>query len=142
MRLIDLGKVEIVRATIILEAANQELYGKLLVGSVIGERKKDSRWPDTWAGVCLQPKQLSCWNKFDPEIPLTLDQIEKFVMTYQEKAWWRECQFAAWGIVNSYYGGLLGGANHYHREDIKPDWTELPNAKCVGHVGAHLFWKL
>lgn len=142
MKLTDLGDIELVRATIILEAGGEPFLGKLAVASVIRERLMDKRWPDTWAGVCLQDQQFSCWNDVDREKDIPDAIMKKAIETQWGAIWWKECQLAAFGCVNHYFRHVVNPANHYHAEDRKPYWTEAPEAKCLAHIGKHLFWRL
>ena len=48
--------------TMLGEAGNQGAEGLAAVAHVMRNRATDSRWPDSIAGVALQPKQFSTWN--------------------------------------------------------------------------------
>lgn len=142
MKLSDLSDIELVWATIILEAWGEPFLGKLAVASVIRERLTDKRWPDTWHGVCLQDKQFSCWNDIDREKDISAALMDKAITARWEEIWWKECQLAAFGAVSHYFRHVVPAANHYHAEDRKPYWTEAPEAKCLAHIGRHIFWRL
>ncbi len=49
--------------TMLGEAGNQGADGLAAVAHVLRNRSTDARWPDSIAGVALQPKQFSTWNK-------------------------------------------------------------------------------
>ena len=44
------------------EARSESIEGIVAVGCVIRNRRGDTRWPDTFRGVCLQRRQFSCWR--------------------------------------------------------------------------------
>lgn len=48
------------------EARGEGRLGMLHVGSVILNRVKDTRFPDTIRRVVLQPRQFSVWNQSNP----------------------------------------------------------------------------
>jgi spore germination cell wall hydrolase CwlJ-like protein len=48
--------------TMLGEAANEGADGLAAVAHVLRNRATDPRWPNTIAGVALQPKQFSAWN--------------------------------------------------------------------------------
>ena len=63
--------IEVLARTLWGEARNQGPYGMQAVGEVIANRVADQRWPSTFAGVCQQPKQFSCWLTSDPNYHAT-----------------------------------------------------------------------
>jgi N-acetylmuramoyl-L-alanine amidase len=114
------------------EARGEITEAKLGVWWVIRNRKADSRWPNTMAGVVLQPRQFSSFNAADPNSSkLPAPEDPAFV----------ECC----GIVDS--PGLDDptlGANSYH--SFPPGYTPLPSwadpNKLTTRIGAFSFYRL
>lgn len=86
------------------------------IACVIMNRVKMKNWPNTVAGVCLQPWQFSCWNPGDKG----RGRMEK-----ASGPWWRTCQQIAEkaiaGELSEHpcaFGNLR--ATHYYAEYIKP----------------------
>jgi N-acetylmuramoyl-L-alanine amidase len=132
--------IEVFARTLWGEARNQGSYGMQAIGEVIRNRVADPRWPDTFVGVCTQPKQFSCWNSADPNAELlrtvTLDDPEFKLATT-----------VATEIVTAHYAAsqLVSGANHYLTQVLfagpnRPSWADPK--KVTGYVGAHVFFKL
>lgn len=115
------------------EAEGESFLGKLAVACVIRNRVNDSRWPDTYKEVIIQPKQFSCFlpDFYRPEI---------FKREWS-KIWWRECKIAAWGIYHNYIRDITQGANHYYSIDIDPPyWAE--GRYPIWRNGNHWFYVL
>lgn len=128
----------ILAITIYGEARGEPLLGKIAVGHVINNRMNDKRWPNTIVDVCLQPKQFSCWNENDPNYPTLvrkLWQLKSMDQTYT----WKECLFAAVGVLRDYLKDNTDGANHYHTASIHPSWADKM-AKTV-EIGHHIFYR-
>jgi spore germination cell wall hydrolase CwlJ-like protein len=136
----QLDNQTLLRACIILEAGGESFLGKLAVGCVIRERVVDKRWPVTWPGVILQPKQFSCFNNIALDSDLEDAFVQRAIAMQWKSIFWRECQLVAFGIINNYVRDVTGGANHYHTEDVHPRWADT--GKCVFREGRHLFYRL
>jgi len=119
-------------ACIVGEAAIEPFLGKLYVACTVRNRVADRRWPDSYQGVLSKRLHFSCFNEkeFRPEI----------MRPVREAIWWRECKYAAWGVVNDYVSDVTKGATHYWNPDIvQPSWTN--KLKLLDKVGHHQFAK-
>jgi len=134
--MVDLSKyddLDLLIAVIRGEAEAEPFIGKLAVACVIRNRVNDKRWPNSYRDVILQPKQFSCFMDgfFRPGI----------LMHEHDKLWWRECRFAAWGILHDCVGDITKGANHYYAHYIDtPYWAE--GKTPVFEVDKHRFYAL
>jgi spore germination cell wall hydrolase CwlJ-like protein len=144
MKEVDIERAHLLEPDLILaitvygEARGEPLLGKIAVAHVVNNRVKDNRWPNTMVDVCLQPKQFSCWNENDPNYSILtrkLWQIKSMDQTYS----WKECLFAAVGVVRDYIKDLTEGANHYHTKSIHPSWADKM-VKTV-EIGNHIFYR-
>lgn len=144
----ELDDVTLMRGLLRLESEGEPFLGKLAVACVVRNRLRDPRkwWPGkTWAGIIFQPRQFSCFNGLDLEAPLAGKILSSFVFIDRRALWWKECHYAAWGIVYDYFGDVTDGANHYCRYDCWPKWrTEAKEASNIPKisVGAHVFYRL
>lgn len=115
------------------EAEGEPFMGKLAIACVIRNRVKDKRWPDTYRGVMLQPYQFSC---FLPQYfrPQTLKHD-------WDKSYWKECNFAAFGVYHDWVRDITGGANHYHAFGVHPKWADDMERADINIAGHHIFYK-
>lgn len=113
------------------EAESEPFIGKLAVACVIRNRVNDRRWPDTYREVILRPKQFSCFMDgfFRPGI----------FRHEENQLWWRECKFAAWGVLHNCVGDITKGANIYWNPDLcKPPW-DMDRIVILDQIGKHKF---
>ena len=114
------------------EARGEPDVGVAAVAWVVVNRVARRAWYGSdIGGVCLKPKQFSCWNDDDPNRPLvqgTSLADHNFV----------RC-FCISGLV------LLGlvqdptdGATHYHALGIFPSWARM--MRKTGVVGSQVFY--
>ena len=128
----------IMAITVYGEARGEPLLGKIAVAHTINNRVKDNRWPNTVVGVCLQPKQFSCWNENDPNCEILTRKLWQLKSTDTSYTW-KECLFSAFGVVRDYIKDLTEGANHYHTNSIHPSWAKQM-VKTV-EIGHHIFYR-
>lgn len=130
--------IDILARTLWGEARGEGKTGMEAVASVILNRRKDTRWPNTIAEVCLQPRQFSCWNLNDPNRAklLSVDHADRhFSVAYAIAA------AAAADMVTD----MTFGANHYltarlFNSPSRPSWADPTCLKCA--VGSHVFLQL
>ena len=142
MNIKDLADIDALTALVAGEAAGESILGKMAVACVVRNRREDKRWPDSWQEVIFQRYQFSCMNNVRPdgEIPKTL--WGKCFVTRQPDVWWRECKFAAWGVINQWYQDVTDGANHYYAYKLmdEPSWAR--DRECQVTIGGHRFYRL
>jgi spore germination cell wall hydrolase CwlJ-like protein len=107
------------------------------IAHVIMNRVREKRWPDDISGVCLQPKQFSCWNGGE-----WTDRLRK-VSTSDR--WLRRCMEIAKEVASGEHADPTMGSNHYFATYIAPPrWAR--HALPVYHTPFgdynHWFFKL
>ena len=114
---------EIAVQTIILEALGEGYEGMVAVGEVIRNRSK--LFPKDFTGICLMPKQFSCWNDEA--------KAREFLRKYREYYF---VAMTAW--KNSETSRLTGGATDYHAASIHPYWAGA--YRVAARIGNHIFY--
>ena len=137
------------------EARGEIAMAKLLVAVSIVNRAKDlKRWPNTLAGVVLQPKQFSSFNIGDPNaskvpalndasfvscctmVDCALAEVSGIASRVQELDVELRTLLRSCGYVNK----SMLETNHYHDDSIEPpSWTK--GMQYLGKVGKLLFYK-
>ncbi len=134
----DFARLYILALCVFREARGEPFYGKLLVANTIRERVRDSRWPDTFEKVILQPWQFSAFNKNDPNnlvYPRTGNTPSP-----NDKAW-LDCIDAAQKVLGDKNPIPANHrANHYHTAAVHPRWSEGKTPVAI--VGHHKFFLL
>ena len=140
MNLREVGDLNLLTALIWGEARGEPFDGKMAVAFVARNRKNDTRWPDTWVDVILQAEQFSCFNVED----VNYHEILKAILPSRNSNWlnamWRECRYAAYGVLGNWRKDFTDGSNHYHAHYILPYWAK--DQKVIYKIGSHLFYKL
>ena len=127
--------IDIMARTIWGEARGESREGRIAVAYTMRNRAAKSpsyNWPNTVSGVCLQPKQYSCWNKTDG------NRAKMLALTTSD-AMFRECLQIAEGVVSGTISDPTRGCDHYYATYIGvPAWAR---GKSVDYrVGQHLFF--
>ena len=144
MKLADLDDINLLTALLVGEAAGESFLGKLAVAWVVRNRLNDPRWPDDWQKVMLQKWQFSCFNglpRDGSEIPQPL--IRWMFSNKFDQLWWRECKYAAHGVLYHWVGDSSEASNHYlnpNKLQTMPSWAD-PD-KLVIVIGDHHFYRL
>lgn len=151
-----LSDVHVFACTLFGEARSESTDGILAVACVIRNRVNDTkhRWPETYAGVCLQPKQFSCWNDGPLEslnnkhemTPTNHGSLAKLVAKLKDgpvtDERYQECAWVATGVMKDWVRDTVMGSNHYHVISLipRPGWARGFVAKT--QVRNHVFYKL
>ena len=112
------------------EARGETVEGQIAVAHVILNRSKQGGWwGDTVPGVCLKPKQFSCWNEGDP------NRAKMGDLSLDNRALARAVSIAA-GVLSGDLPDKTGSATHYHTTAISPSWAagHEPSARIGNHV--------
>ena len=126
--------IETVARTIWGEARGEGNVGMQAVANVIVNRaKQPTRYGIGLAGVCLKPKQFSCWNKDDPNYKKMLDVDDN------DNAYKTALKIAAKAVAGT-LDDVTGKANHYHSVYVSPSWADP--IKKTAQIGSHIFYKL
>lgn len=132
-----LSEREVVALTIWGEARNQEIEGKVFVGSVIRNRVLSGRWGRTYAAVCFARLQFSCWSpqggtsNYDALLRLTRQLVGDYHERPELTPTLRELLFLAEGIIGGQLQDRAQGSNHYITRDL---WKTKPPAWAVGQL--------
>jgi hypothetical protein len=108
--------VDILARTIYGEAEANNTADAVAIAWVIVNRLNYENWPDTLAGVCLQPWQFSCWNPADPNRQRILAAKGK---------WFEKCKKIANEVVKTIKDDPTICATHYYATYVKtPKWAK------------------
>ena len=114
------------------EARNQGNQGMIAVGCVIRNRVNKGGYGEGYIGVCLEPKQFSCWNQNDPN----LKYMESLT---EEDVGFQAALPLAMGIINDDISDITAGALNYYSGQAVPYWAtgKIPCAI----IGAFKFFR-
>jgi N-acetylmuramoyl-L-alanine amidase len=122
------------------EARNQPVLGLAAVLCVIDNRVKSRRWGTTVQDVIFKPRQFSCWNYDDPNLPMLLALAEKLTASPvgNEDIVLRVCFW----LAGQTYSDPTHGATHYYAPKsvpTPPRWIREP-ARRTAYIGDHMFF--
>jgi spore germination cell wall hydrolase CwlJ-like protein len=118
-------QIEFVATTLILEAGGEsDPRAMYAVNEVIHERAKLRGLSPK--GVCLQPKQFSCWNS---------PCIDSIICRAKSHPKYKQAMLIAMKPRTNY----TLGADHFERYDITPYWVSSMT-KTV-QIGNHIFYR-
>lgn len=140
LSLASLTEAQILALTLMGEARGEPLAGLVAVANVVTNRVKAGRWRPTVRGVCLQPKQFSCWNEGDPNRTLLLAWAAAVARHETPHARWPEVLAVAQLACEGLLADPTHGACHYHAVSMAepPRWaTGAAPSATVGH---HVFY--
>lgn len=105
----------------------------IAVGNVVMNRVKAKTWfGNSIQDVCYKPKQFSCWNDGDPNLPLLQGKIIDPIFDI--------CTEVASKVASDEWPDITKGSDHYHTVSISPDWAAGQKPKV--RIAKHLFYKL
>lgn len=117
------------------EARSEPLQGIRAVAAVVLNRALHPKvhwWGQSIVGVCRAPKQFSCWNGDDPNLP-------KLLAVTEANDKFRICRSVAQDALDGkLQAARENGATHYHTKAISPKWAE-GKVPCAD-IGNHLFY--
>lgn len=136
--------------TLWAECRGEPVEGKIAVASVIRNRALygAGRFGVGYKGVCLKPKQFSCWNPgSDANHVRLMRMAERVVSDYAVRSMLvyddltRELQYIAQGILGGQLRSNVGQCDHYLTTEL---FTRKPPAWAKGRtptyfVGNHAF---
>lgn len=129
---------------------------RLAVGCVIRNRVQARRWPKTFAGVCLQRLQFSCWNPgTDANHVRLMALAERLIVNGEADAdpMLKETIYLARGVIAGAILDRTGGATCYYAPKAmipagsKPFWVFVNGKDGPEHapsaaIGSQIFYKL
>jgi N-acetylmuramoyl-L-alanine amidase len=130
--------IDILARTIYGEARGEYtktgLTALIAVANVILNRLKAGKYGTTLTQVCLKPRQFSCWNKDDLNLPLIQgDDLETdplFAITKN----------VAKKVASGLWPDVTRASDHYHTTSCKPYWAKASKVRV--RLGKHVFYKL
>lgn len=129
------GAIDTLARTLWGEARGDVSEGRVAIAWVVTNRvARDSWYGNTVEEVCRYPKQFSCWNNGDPNLP-------KLLAVTATDPVLRECLDIAAAAVNGALGGPdpTAGSTHYHAPmNPVPKWARGHVAVAI--IGKHLFY--
>lgn len=131
-----------VALTLYGEARGEGLAGKIAVASVIRNRLLTGHWGKQYASVVLAPKQFSCWNIDDPNLP-ALRQLGTGIAlgeTVDDPAL-RECLWVADGVVRNMFRSTVQDATHYYAASLSHPPTWASSGTLVEQIDNHRFYR-
>lgn len=147
-----LGESEVTWLTLWGEGRGEPAEGQIFILSVIRTRvQTPERWPDTYAGVCLQKAQFSCWSpaggtsNYDAVMTLARGLVGDYHDRPTLTPLMRQLRYFAEGIIGGEVLDNAHAANHYCTRALwksarPPSWTigQMPVAQVGAHVGFRL----
>lgn len=118
---------------IYFEARSERDLGKIAVALVTLNRKYHPKYPNTICGVVRQQKKYGyCQFSWVCDKSLSIKNI-----TLYDK-----CKRIAKRVIINYnlMKDFTNGANHYHRNDVNPNWAKRTKVTTI--IGKHIFYKL
>lgn len=123
--------VDVLAKTLIGESlAHDEDDAESIACSVLN-RVRYPNWPDTVRGVCLQPKQFSCWNGGDDNFTRIMEAERGAGVQ-----WYDDCWKIAERAVRGELHDVTRGSTHYHTPAVSPRWSrgKKPAHRTRGHL--------
>jgi N-acetylmuramoyl-L-alanine amidase len=109
---------------------------------VIRNRLQSGRWGPTYSTVVFAPKQFSCWNVDDVNLPTLRDYSQTLSSGHTPAdAALRRCLWIADGTVRTCFDSVVRDATHYFAIAMKqpPEWAAT--GEYVDHIGGHAFYR-
>lgn len=120
-----------------------------------GHDTKPDWWGEGYRGVCLKPKQFSCWNP-DPAVSeprkfkTNHDRVVELVAALKSGTVtderYKECAWIATGVINDWVRDVVHGADHYHTSAMtpRPAWARdrVPLNNLFPPKAGHVFYRL
>jgi spore germination cell wall hydrolase CwlJ-like protein len=128
-------QIDCLARNIYFEARSESLEGQFAVAHVTMNRVRSHEYPNNICDVVKQNKQFSWYKGPESVIINWRDPIEV--------ASFRSIMNVTIDFMHDYANGNLKdstrGSMWYHRDDIKPDWTE--NLRKTAVFGRHIFYR-
>jgi N-acetylmuramoyl-L-alanine amidase len=140
-----LSDVQVLACTLYGEARSEPVEGILAVANVIRNRAKSSVtwWGTGFRGVCLAPKQFSCWRPEGGQG--NYDKLAALVASLKtgavDEARYKECAWIATGVINDWVRDTVKGADHYHAASMTPRPKWVYGLIMVAKYGQHIFYR-
>lgn len=144
-----LSDVDILALTLFGETRGEPIEGQIAVAQVIrnrvridlGNDGKPDWWGEGYRGVCLAPKQFSCWNDGDPTQGAIIDCAQRLRDGRPQirQLDFAQLQWIADGVIRGLVVDELGVSTHYHADTIAPAWAA--SMILTAKKGHHVFYR-
>lgn len=135
----SLSDLEVLTLTIHGEARGEPIEGQIAVACVIRNRVNKL---NTFKGICLAPKQFSCWNQNDPNRPI-LEEIAQKMVAGQPTGLDQEL-WVARGIINDSIRDNTNNAKDYLTKKLfdsaSVSWAKHPKNPII--IGNQVFFNV
>ena len=135
-KLITWSEIDLLAGLIYGEARGEPWSGKVGVGLVVRNRVNQPgfwNWGRNWREVILKPKQFSCFNPANKNLPKIIEAKDRKGLR------WQECRMIAEQIYLDRVADFLG-ATHYHNINVRPEWRL--KLKYLVTIGLHKFYRV
>lgn len=142
-----LSDLEVLGLTIIGEARGEPVEGQVAVGCVVRNRlhNNPSKYK-SFAQVCYEPKQFSCWNSTDSNFQFLYEIAEKMIMgtsprdPYMRQCFWVAAGVVDWSLIDNSQGSLFYMTRELFYSDKRPSWARLRTPPVV--YGKQIFFDI
>lgn len=130
-------EIAVVAATLWGEARNQGEDGMRAVAWVIANRmRREHRGLTSASAVCLAPKQFSCWNDNDPNLPKM-----RSIAASPDRDYIVASAIARELLTSGLQGrDVTNGATHYYARSLRPPAYWARGKTHCAAIGGHLFF--
>lgn len=125
----DIEAVECLALNAYFEARNSSRDDMIAVSSVVVNRMRSSRYPDTICDVVWQYKQFSWTHDGKSDRPNLTHPAEARA--------WQQAMAVAIGVYIGWYNDTTSGATHYHAYYVNPYWAPVSLEKI--RIGKHYY---
>lgn len=142
-----LTSADVLALTMFGEARGEPVEGRIAVGCAVRNRlKTPARFGETFAHVCWQRKQFSCWNDDDPNSAMLWQHARSIASNIRVlDPILKETLYLAAGITSVDIRDNSNGATHYYAPagmkpvgDV-PYWAK--GVTPVARIGSQLFFR-
>jgi len=138
-KVVELKDEEVMALTLYGEARGASFNAKLGMAQVMWNRANDGRFGNGIKEVVTKPKQFSCYNDSDANLPVLMEVAEDFGGKFEENIHLRECYMVALAVINGYIQGKVKDSLYYHTTGVNPKWNK--GMTLEAKIGNTLFWK-
>lgn len=127
-------EIKCMQEVVYYEARGEPTVGQVGVASVVANRTKDTRWPDTFCEVVKQKKQFSYRNN-------GLQKRHKpYLYSVAEKRAYEQALVIAFKAYIGVLPDVTNGANHFHNPYLsRPSWGR--KFEVTAMLGNHRYSK-
>lgn len=128
-----------VSQNVYFEARGESIMDQTYVANVTMNRvhDKENRWPKTACGVVFEPYQFSWTLDKDNLITAAKEKIES---SKDKQELWKQIVETSAYVMTGVINDQTNGANHYHRRDVHPKWSNDYKVCKLPIASVHIFY--